>query len=168
MSEGKPILNRYEFRWCVSLNGARAVCDRLNANSEGDNSNTMYVWPREYNNRRKRDFIVEMLRSFWKKYRTMKPSERILYELIRAGEPCRFYLDLEFCKVLNPDVDGESHMVASRQYIKELFLNKLGIVLELYSLSYRDNGDLLGGSMIELDATNDLKFSRHLVVNLQS
>ena len=62
----------------------RAVCDRVNANSEGANSNAMYVWPREFNNRRKRDFIVEMLRSFWQKYRTMKPSERTFYELIRA------------------------------------------------------------------------------------
>ena len=76
----------------------------------------------------------------------MKPSERTFYELIRAGEPCRFYLDLEFCKVLNPDVVGETHMVAVRQYIKELFLNKLGIVLELYRLSYRDTGDPLGGT----------------------
>ena len=85
MYEGKPILNQYHFRWCASLNKARAVCDRLNANLERDHSNTMYVWPREYNNRRKRDFIVEMLRSFWEKYRTMKPSERTFYELIRAG-----------------------------------------------------------------------------------
>ena len=98
----------------------------------------------------------------------MKPSERTFYELIRAGEPCRFYLDLEFCKVLNPDVVGETHMVAVRQYIKELFLHKLGIVLEVYNLSYRDNGDPLGGCIIELDATNDVKFSRHLIVNLQS
>lgn len=98
----------------------------------------------------------------------MKSSDRTFYELIRTGQPCRFYLDLEFSKLLNPGVIGESHMVTVRQYIIDLFLNKLGITLEVYSLSYHDNGDLLGGTMIELDASNNVKFSRHLVVNLNS
>ena len=168
MYERKPILSRYHFRWYHNLNEASAVCDRWNGKLDQDHSQAMYVWPREYNNRRKRDFIVEMLRSFWDKYRTMKYSDRTFYELIRAGQPCRFYLDLEFCRLLNPGVISESHMVTVRQYIKDLFLNKLGIILEVYSLSYKDNGDPLGGTMIELDASNDVKFSRHLVVNLQS
>ena len=166
--EGKPLLGRYRFRWHPYLNEARTACDRFNASLDRHNSHPMYIWPREYNNRRKRDFIVEMALSFWRKYKTMKPSDRTFYELIRAGQPCRFYLDLEFSKVLNPGVIGESHMVTLRQYIKEMFLNKLVIVLELYTLAYRNNGDLLRGTIIELDATDNVKFSRHLVVNLQS
>ena len=98
----------------------------------------------------------------------MKPSDRNFYELIRADQPCRFYLDLEFSKALNPDIIGESHMVTLRKYLKEIFLNKLGIVLEQWTLAYRDNGDIQRGTIIELDASNDVKFSRHLVVNLQS
>ena len=96
----------------------------------------------------------------------MKHIERNFYELIRAGEPCRFYLDLEFSKPLNPDVIGESHMVTLRQNLQEIFLNKLGIFLE--QLLYKDDGDILCGTIIEPDASHDKKFSRHLVVNLQS
>ena len=168
MYEDKQLLGRYHFRWFHSLNEANVACDRWNGKLNQDHSKGLYVWPREYNNRRKRDFIIEMLRPFWEKYRTMKSSDRTFYELIRAGEPCRFFLDLEFCKLLNPGLIGESHMVTVRQYIKDLFVNKLGIILEVYSESYNDQGDLLRGTMIELDASNDVKFSRHLVVNLQS
>ena len=128
----------------------------------------MYVWPREYDNRGRRDFIVENPRYFWEKYRSMKSTNRTFYELIRAGDPCRFYLDLEFCKLLNPDVIGESLMVTLRHYLKEMFLNKLGIILELYTLPWRDNDDPLRGTVIELDSSSNVKFSRHLVINLQS
>ena len=168
MFERKPILSRYNFQWYPYLKDASTACDRLNANLEGDDTHVMYVWPREYDNTGKRDFIVEKARYFWDKYRSMKSNNRTFYEVIRAGYPCRFYMDLEFCKVLNPDVIGEYHMITLRHYIKEMFLKKLGVNLELYRLPWRQNDDPLRGTVIELDSSNDVKFSRHLVVNLQS
>ena len=64
----------------------------------------------------------------------MHKREQTFYELIRTNDPCRFFLDLEYSKQINPDIDCVSMMNVVRKQLKEIFLLDLGIVLELYSL----------------------------------
>ena len=64
----------------------------------------------------------------------MHECEQTFYELIRTNDPCRFFLDLEYSKQINPDIDCVSMMNVVRKQLKEIFLLDLGIVLELYSL----------------------------------
>ena len=168
MVERKPILGHYQFSFYFKLEPAALACDRLNRSREESKQDPLYIWPREYTDNRGRDYIVEEPRVFWGKYKGMRPNQRTFYEIIRTGDPCRFYLDLEFSRVLNPNLDGETKMEIVRQYVKDIFLCKLGIVLEHYSVAQRREQNILSGMMFELDASNAVKFSRHLVVVLSS
>ena len=40
----------------------------------------------------------------------MSQYDRAFYEVIRADLPCKLYFDIEYCRVLNPDRDGERAM----------------------------------------------------------
>ena len=98
----------------------------------------------------------------------MTPKERTFYELIRPNTPCMFYLDLEYSKTLNPDINGDAMMSILRVEAKKLFLDKLGIDLQSYTPIWSPDATSLQGRMIELDASNDNKFSRHFHIILDS
>ena len=55
-----------------------------------------------------------------------------------------------------------------RKHPKELFLRRLGIDLQEYTSLWTANPEGLGGIMLEMDATNSVKFSRHVIVVLDS
>ena len=98
----------------------------------------------------------------------MTSKERTFYELIRTNKPCMFYLDLEYSKTLNPDINGDAMMSILRDEAKKLFLDKLGISLQSYTPIWNTDATSLQGKMIELDASNDNKFSRHFHIVLDS
>ena len=131
MYEQKPVLAQYQLKWHYLLKPAEKASLAINKHMGNKREDMVYIWPREYTLGSKRDFVVETRHKFWEKYKRMRPIEQIYYELIRTNDPCRFFMDLEFCKELNPDIDVEKTMNALRNEIKEIFLIKFGIVLEL-------------------------------------
>ena len=162
MWKRKPILDRFQLRCYSTLKVALKACDNLNRSRDERKEDLFYIWPREYTDDRKRDFVVEQPSRFWEKYIRMEPKERTFYELIRTNSPCMFYLDIEYSKIFNPDVNSEAMMNRLRIETKKLFSEKLGIDLHSWSPTWHSNADSLNGILIELDASDDNKFSRHL------
>ena len=74
-----------------------------------------------------------------------------LYEVIVENEPCWLYFDLEFSKVANPDADAGDTMQAFSLLLR-MFCSETGA------------GTLDVESMLVLDSSTDVKFSKHVVV----
>ena len=60
MSIGKDVLSTNQLMWYGVLHKAVAVCDKMNIGERGRMSNEVCVH-REFNNERKRDFVVKTL-----------------------------------------------------------------------------------------------------------
>ena len=93
----------------------------------------------------------------------MKSHSRTFYEIIPPNLPCRLYFDLEFSKVLNPHDDGEESYTIFKSLLKAQVQKTFGLTISDTVLG--DNGTIYG-NIVELDATNWKKFSRHIIVNL--
>jgi hypothetical protein len=83
---------------------------------------------------------------------------RHLYEVIREDTPCRLYLDLEYSKVYNND---NKLITQSTQLLQEL-QEELAVDLKKH---YQLN--LESSQIINLDSSNDTKFSRHWIIHLR-
>ena len=59
-------------------------------------------------------------------------------------------------------------MESLHHQFKALFLRKLGFTLQPYTISWKSAPEGLSRMMMELDATNDVKFNRHIIVALDS
>ena len=105
----------------------------------------------------KRKYLVCNLGRFLHYYwRDCYPLGRHYYELIREGTPCRLYFDLEFSKIANPQITSEESEVLMTQFIQELcseFLLVHGI-------------QITRSRIVDLDASTDKKFSRHLIIHI--
>ena len=97
----------------------------------------------------------------------MKKIDQTFYELIRTGFPCRFFLDVEFSKILNATAMGDLMMRVLRNHVIEMFKKHFGKTLTLYAGEIDDEKEEKNdGVIVELDETNSKKFSRHVVVVL--
>ena len=90
---------------------------------------------------------------YWRK---TEPSSRHLYELIREDTPCRLYFDLEFSREYNPSVPAKALL---RELEDEL-------AIELQTYYGKSMTSLQSSQIINLDSSNDKKFSRHWIVHL--
>ena len=93
----------------------------------------------------------------------MRCKDRTFYEVILPESPCHLYFDIEFDKQLNPERDGESSMVIFKEFLSNLILKTLG--LQISNFVIQDNGTF-SGNILEMDASNFKKFSRHLLIHL--
>ena len=89
---------------------------------------------------------------FVAKYLSIPPLERHFYEIIRHGTPCRAYLDLEYAKECNLNVDGD----ALTNAIIDSMSKRMKKV-------YRVDAALQ--NFIVLDSSTSTKFSRHVILN---
>eukprot|EP00727_Mastigamoeba_balamuthi_P002674 m51a1_g12403 hypothetical protein (542) ;mRNA; r:691229-693142 len=98
-------------------------------------------------------FIATTYSELWRRSESMKAADRHFYELIRDGDPCRLYLDVEYMKADNPGLDGERALAALLRAceLKLCALFRASVV-----------------AVVDLDSTTDAKFSRHIVVHLDS
>ncbi|CAB3369684.1 Hypothetical predicted protein [Cloeon dipterum] len=85
-------------------------------------------------------------------YRTKDRTQNYFYEIIAEGVPSKLYLDLEFDKKANPDVDGEK----MTNTVIELFVEHLNSKLNL---------SINSSSVVDLDSSTEVKFSRHVIFN---
>ena len=104
----------------------------------------------------KRKYIVGNLGRFFQHYwRETDPRSRHYYELIPEGTPCRLYFDLEFAKEINYITPDEAEALMTD------FIDELCIEFQItYDIS------LSRSCIVDLDSSNDKKFSRHLIIHL--
>ncbi|CAG5125597.1 unnamed protein product [Candidula unifasciata] len=100
-----------------------------------------------------RRYLVTSLDVFWHYYSQMEPSQRHHYEIIPEGWPCRLYFDLEFLKKLNTGSDGERMVGVLIQYV-------------CMWLEAVFNIDCDRSCVLDLDASTESKFSRHLIFHI--
>ena len=90
---------------------------------------------------------------YWRK---TAPASRHLYEVIREGSPCRLYFDLEYSKLYNSSVP-------ETKLLRELE-DELATELQLHYGKFLPR--LKPSQIVNLDSSNEKKFSRHWVVHL--
>lgn len=111
-----------------------------------------YFWSREEPVRGRRQFASSSsVRSFWEYYKSVPPSERHCYELLREGRPCHLYLDLEFSHATNTRVAGNELVTVLLAAVKSSVCKRLGLQVH---------------EVVELDSTTEKKFSRHIILRL--
>lgn len=111
------------------------------------------VWSMETSGDGKRRFLVSTVTNFYRRYSDMLPHHRHYYEIIREGQPCHIYFDLEFSRALNPDKDGPAAIQSLLEALGCLFQEELGMSLDV-------------ADVVELDSSTPSKFSRHLILRI--
>ena len=103
----------------------------------------------------KRRYLVGHLGRFLDLYwRKSDSNRRHFYELIREGTPCRLYLDLEFTRAANPEINDD----IAEQLVTELIQELSSSLKQVY------NFDVDRSAFVDLDSSTPKKFSRHLIV----
>ncbi|KAL6768087.1 hypothetical protein ACKKBF_B37745 [Auxenochlorella protothecoides x Auxenochlorella symbiontica] len=111
------------------------------------------VWSMETSGDGKRRFLVSTVTNFYRRYSDMLPHHRHYYEIIREGQPCHIYFDLEFSRALNPDKDGPAAIQSLLEALSCLLQEELGMSLDI-------------ADVVELDSSTPSKFSRHLILRI--
>ncbi|KII67584.1 DNA-directed primase/polymerase protein [Thelohanellus kitauei] len=96
-------------------------------------------------------FIVTTLQSFWLEYMSLQPADRHFYEVIPRA-PCKLYLDIEFSRVHNPDIDGQVITSAFIQFI-------------ISNLKTKFCKDFTDSDFLWLDSSSPEKYSCHLILS---
>jgi hypothetical protein len=114
----------------------------------------------ERNSSGKRSYVVAQLGRFFDKYwRRTDPKARHYYEVIPEHTPCRLYLDLEFSKTNNLNMELHDDEVAEG-LMTELFCELQSEFKTVFDIA------LLREHIVDLDSSTSTKFSRHWVVHL--
>ena len=91
----------------------------------------------------------------------MSPKDQTFYEIIRSGSPSRLYFDLEYDKTVNQTADPIKIMDVFREKLVLHIKKILGI--DLATCFPNRN---IREFFIEVDSSNNKKFSRHVIVPL--
>ena len=83
----------------------------------------------------------------------MDPQIRHHYEVIQEGSPCHIYFDLEFNAKLNQKRDAD-------EMVDTLVAVTFSALQDKYSIEGQEEW------IIELDSSNEEKFSRHLIIRI--
>lgn len=113
------------------------------------------IFSKEINNANKRGakwFRINSTELFWNSYRK-RNNEKMWYEVIRKGQPCRLYFNLEYEKNFNPTVNCQK---LTEDFVKYI----CGEIKENFKL------DCSIDNVVQLDSSKGEKFSRHLIFHL--
>lgn len=109
--------------------------------------------------------MVENRHEFYDYYVTLEREIKSFYEVLLSGRHCRLFFDLEYDKVLNSSIQGETLMTKFRKvliaHLKQFLAERCPGVVQ----TSRNYGSI---TIIELDSSNVEKFSRHLIITLDS
>ncbi|KAL0548712.1 hypothetical protein IC582_013176 [Cucumis melo] len=100
-----------------------------------------------------RRFLVSSYSEFWHRYKSMDAKCRHHYEVIQEGAPCHLYFDLEYSKRINMGKNGD-----------EMVDSLISVVLQALNEKYSIQGSF--DWVLELDSSNEEKFSRHLIIRI--
>ena len=118
----------------------------------------------------KRKYIVghlgRILDLYWRK---ICPNQRHFYEVVRENTPCRLYFDMEYSKIVNPEITDEVSANMLDEFRQELS-DELNSLLDEWSendtATKPDTLQLIAQDIVDLDSSNESKFSRHWIVHL--
>ena len=117
---------RFGLRTFQKQDPAFRYVNRINRLRYAKNQTLMPVFTRECSSAGNRYFVAEIVDTFYKKYIRMKQYDRAFYEVIRGGLPCKLFFDIEYCRVLKPDRDGERAMGLFRDVMSNYLQAFLG------------------------------------------
>ncbi|KRY37147.1 Coiled-coil domain-containing protein -like protein [Trichinella spiralis] len=100
-----------------------------------------------------RTFLISTVSHFWNVYKNLPEFGRHCYEVIREATRCRLYFDLEFYFNSNPSHNGEQCVQIFVSFLCERIHESFGI-------------ECTYSCIVDLDASTEKKFSRHLIVHL--
>ncbi|XP_046544242.1 DNA-directed primase/polymerase protein-like [Haliotis rubra] len=101
-----------------------------------------------------RMYLVASYPTFWHYYSQLKDCERHHYEVIPEGGVCKLYFDLEFAKEVNPNSNGLQMVDTFIKYVCTWMQHHYKVCCERQDV-------------LDLDASTEKKFSRHLIFQLQ-
>ena len=107
------------------------------------------LFAEEVSNRGARRFFTNTYMSFGRDMAEREPGSNF-YEVIQEGQPCWLYFDMEFSKIVNPQLDADEVMGQFRRGLKG-FCAKEGV-------QYDDSRTVV------LDSSTESKFSKHVIV----
>ena len=107
------------------------------------------LFAEEVSDRGARRFFTNTYLSFGRDMAERAPGSHF-YEVIQEGQPCWLYFDLEFSKIVNPQLDADEVLVQFRRGLKD-FCAKEGVQYD-ESLT------------VVLDSSTESKFSKHVIV----
>ncbi|KAK6171377.1 hypothetical protein SNE40_019581 [Patella caerulea] len=102
-----------------------------------------------------RMYLVTSYPVFWHYYRQLPCDKRLHYEIIPEGSVCKLYFDLEYLIEFNPCQNGDETV--------EIFIKYI-----CYWLKRMYNIECNRCNVLDLDASTDRKFSRHLIFQLSN
>jgi len=120
--------------------------DALEA-ADSDHHSGLKVFAFEVDSCGKRQFVTCHPEQLWTFYKDL--PKRHYYEVIPQNKPCKLFFDLEYSKLLNPNVDGPAMTAEFKQQLGDSLDQTFGRIPM---------------SVVELDSTTEVKFSRHLIV----
>lgn len=103
----------------------------------------------------KRKYLVTTYTDFWQVCSRMPPLHRHFYEVIPEYSPCRLYFDLEYERQFNPQLCGQDDAIVDA--VVAMTTEEL---LRVYGLTCQ------GHCVVDLESSNEDKFSRHLIFHL--
>jgi len=112
-----------------------------------------HIFSEEITNTGQREFIVSTYKGFFEKY--IKQIDKHYYELIREGDLCNLYFDIEFEKEFN------DKLANSEEDQEKLIKLIIDIVSKEILLKYNIKTSV--EDVVDLDSSNKKKFSRHLI-----
>jgi len=88
--------------------------------------------------------------------------ERVFYEIVQGGEPCKLFVDIDFKRCAEADIndseDDNAYFDTYSQFEKKLPFYVKELVAKKYNVVLSSDPD-----MLILDATTPEKFSRHFI-----
>jgi hypothetical protein len=106
----------------------------------------------EFGHQGQRKYLVTTYYHFSRRYLAMNPP-RHFYEVITEGAVCRLYFDIEFNLDVNPDIPSITVLETFIEYV-------------CYQLSVSFKLSCGRDHVLDLDSSNEHKFSRHLIFHL--
>lgn len=100
-----------------------------------------------------RMFLVASNENFWHNYKQLDVKKRYHYEVIAEGTVCKLYFDLEYNKEKNPNKDGSKLVDTFIKYVCVWLKNQFNIQCDR-------------SIVLDLCASTDVKFSRHLIFQI--
>jgi len=98
-----------------------------------------------------RRFFCATYSALWERHNAIQPEQRHLYEVIAEDAPAKLYIDAEFIKAHNLQVDGEAVSHAVRSLILSRLSSDAGVTTAAVA------------PIVELDSSTADKWSRHII-----
>ena len=167
------IAHRYEGVYCagfpdvfVKLSAALSWAGYRNTDPTIYADGKWYVYSREISKSGTRVFIACPRLTFYRNYISLPMHKRCYYEVIPQENNCKLIFDIEFNKLLNVGFDGELAMDILKTFVIHEIIRVYMHILLPMDIKYLKNENNWGSIFVEKDASNSIKFSRHLIVNL--